>query len=141
MSLVAHLPSPCSYQHYPWFAWSSSRSEAPHPEYTAIVSGPFWTIPMRETELQEFVELLGQLRRVVQQLDGAGQWLPGSADRPASRIKVGDLLHWRTHCDCIHEGPCNCDCSQPATAYTLSLSTCVASSAAVMQVLVNAGSA
>jgi hypothetical protein len=102
-------------------------SEAPHPDYTAIVSGPFWTIPMRETELQEFVELLGQLRRVVQQLDGAGQWLPGSADRPASRIKVGGLLltahssahmHWAGTCTDPH---CSATpCSAAALSWRIS---------------------
>lgn len=68
--------------------WSIGKVQEPEDEdYPAVVSGPFWTIPMKPKELEDFLEVLNQLRRVVQQLESQGQWLPGSAERPVSRVK------------------------------------------------------
>jgi hypothetical protein len=43
---------------------------------------------MRPKELKNFLEVLDHLRTVVDELKAQDQWLPGSADRPVSRVKV-----------------------------------------------------
>lgn len=56
--------------------------------YTAVVSGPCWTVPLKPSELSDFVGMLNQLRSMVANLAAQGQWHGGTADRPASRVKV-----------------------------------------------------
>jgi hypothetical protein len=56
--------------------------------YTALVSGPCWSVPLKPSELSDFVGMLSQLRLMVANLAAQGQWHGGSADRPASRVKV-----------------------------------------------------
>lgn len=60
--------------------------------YTAVVSGPCWTVPLKPSELSDFVGMLKQLRSMVANLAAQGQWHGGSTDRPASRVKVGCCL-------------------------------------------------
>ncbi|WIA16699.1 hypothetical protein OEZ85_013356 [Tetradesmus obliquus] len=55
--------------------------------YTALVSGPCWSVPLKPSELSDFVGMLSQLRLMVANLAAQGQWHGGSADRPASRVK------------------------------------------------------
>jgi hypothetical protein len=57
--------------------------------YTALVSGPCWSVPLKPSELGDFVGMLSQLRLMVANLAAQGQWHGGTADRPASRVKVG----------------------------------------------------
>eukprot|EP00878_Enallax_costatus_P034577 GHUV01038352.1.p1 GENE.GHUV01038352.1~~GHUV01038352.1.p1 ORF type:complete len:201 (+),score=35.46 GHUV01038352.1:205-807(+) len=56
--------------------------------YTAVVSGPCWTVPLKPCELSDFVGMLNQLRNMVANLAAQGQWHGVTADRPASRVKV-----------------------------------------------------
>jgi len=68
--------------------WSIGKiPEATDDEFCAIVGGPYWSIPMRPKELNNFLEVLESLRTVVDKLKSQDQWLPGSADRPVSRVK------------------------------------------------------
>ncbi|KAF6254502.1 hypothetical protein COO60DRAFT_1703289 [Scenedesmus sp. NREL 46B-D3] len=55
--------------------------------YTALVSGPCWSVPLKPSELSDFVGMLSQLRLMVANLAAQGQWHSGSADRPSSRVK------------------------------------------------------
>ena len=47
---------------------------------------------MRPKELNNFLEVLESLRTVVDKLQTQDQWLPGSADRPVSRVKVRERV-------------------------------------------------
>eukprot|EP00877_Chromochloris_zofingiensis_P006243 jgi/Chrzof1/1872/Cz10g24130.t1 len=55
--------------------------------YPAVVSGPCWSIPLTSNELTDFLDVLQRLQSVVQNLSDSGQWLPGNAERPVSRVK------------------------------------------------------
>jgi hypothetical protein len=45
-------------------------------------------VPLKPSELGDFVGMLSQLRLMVANLAAQGQWHGGSAERPASRVKV-----------------------------------------------------
>lgn len=65
----------------------SSDEEEASP-YTAVVSGPAWSVPLKPSELSDFIGMLSQLRLMVANLAAQGQWHAASSDRPASRVKV-----------------------------------------------------
>lgn len=75
--------------------WSLGMLETvPEPEegepptsFTAEISGPCWTIPLKPNELADILGMLAQLRMMVANLSAQGQWLGGNGDRPASRVK------------------------------------------------------
>jgi len=75
--------------------WSLGMLESvPEPEegepptpFTAEISGPCWTIPLKPNELADILGMLAQLRLMVANLSAQGQWLGGNGDRPISRVK------------------------------------------------------
>lgn len=66
---------------------ADSYDEEEGTPYTAVVSGPCWTVPLKPSELSDFVGMLNQLRNMVANLAAQGQWHGTTADRPASRVK------------------------------------------------------
>ncbi|KAI8474736.1 MAG: hypothetical protein J3K34DRAFT_518035 [Monoraphidium minutum] len=53
----------------------------------AVVAGPSWSLPLRESDLSELLGVLQQLRAAVAALQAQGQWAGGGGERPASRAK------------------------------------------------------